>query len=575
MARRGPRPALRLVALLSAMGLLLMVVAGRLFYLQAVEANLFEQLGARQRVRAIDLPAKRGTIYDRRMQPLAISVEARAVFANPRVIGDPAVAAASIAPIIGADPAALEARLRQDRGFVYLARKVAPDVADKVVALGFPGVETAEETRRGYPGGTLAGQIVGFAGTDDVGLAGIESGRDAVLRGTPGRHIVERDPYGRPIPQGRNWLREPVPGRSVVLTIDGDMQFAAERALARAVLASGARGGSAVVLEPRSGDVLAMANYPFFDPNEFRTADESRWRNRAVTDVYEPGSVVKAITAAAAIENKAVGLEDPFDVPDHIRIGSKVFKDYRSHKPKTLTLPQILAESSNVGTIKVAQRLGRDPLYRAMVKFGLGRVTGAGFPGEASGILAPSSDWYDTSMGTVPIGQGVAVTPLQIAAAYAVFANDGVFVRPRLVRGVVDDEGTLLRGPRSPRRRAVSARTAAQVRAMLVGVVEEGTGRHAKISGYAVGGKTGTARQPRKSSRGYGRQLFTTFAGIAPAERPRVVVVVALDNPGIRFASVTAAPAWREIVQHSLARLGVVPPLAPRSGSTLAARRTR
>lgn len=574
MARRGPRPVVRLVALLGTMAVLLALVAGRLFYLQAVEADLFDALGAKQRVRALDLPARRGAILDRRMRPLAVSVEARAIYANPRFVPDAAAAAAQIAPVLGLPAAGLEERLRRDKGFVYLARKVAPNVARSVLDLGIPGVDALEETRRVYPAGPLAGQLIGFSGTDDVGLAGLESERDDLLRGTPGREVIEQDPQGRPIPQGRHSLRPPEAGRGLVLTIDRDVQFAAERALERAVAASGARGGSAVVLAPRGGDILAMANYPLFDPNEFRTAAPGSWRNRAATDVYEPGSVMKAVTAAAALENRRVRLDDSFRVPDRIRLGGRTFNDYRNHAPTWMSLGEILAESSNVGAIKVGDRVGASRLYRMLRRFGFGRATGSGLAGESTGILAPAERWYPTSMGTIPIGQGIAVTPLQLAAAYGVFANDGVWVRPRIVRAVLERDGTVADRPRSERRRAISARTAAEIRALLAGVVEEGTGHRARISGYVIAGKTGTARQPKKDARGYSREIFTTFAGVVPVERPRLVVVVTLDNPAIRFAAQTAAPAFREIVQDSIVRLGIAPAVpAEDRGVPLAARR--
>jgi cell division protein FtsI (penicillin-binding protein 3) len=548
------------------MAIALTAVAGRLVHLQVVKAPMFENLGARQRVRQVELPAKRGTIFDRNGTPLAMSVDARAIYANPQFIPDPKATAARIAPIIGIEAALIEERLTRKAPFVYVARKLDVAVADRVMALRLAGLGSLEEMKREYPAGPLAAQVLGVVGTDNMGLAGLEASWDKTLRGVPGEEILEQDPRGRPIPNGKSRTRPPEPGKDLVLTIDRDIQFAVEQALAAALTRTGAAHGTALVLEPHSGDVLAMANWPPLDPTAFSRADPALLRNRAVQDAYEPGSVNKVVTAAAAID---AGIADPGDklrVPNSYRIADKTFHDYQSHSMWRITYAEALARSSNIGTIQIAQRVGKQRLYTMLRRFGLGQKTNIGFPGESPGILLPSRDWYATSMGTIPIGQGIAVTPLQIARVYGTLANDGVSVRARLVRSVIDKNGEVVqRSPTDPHR-VISAATAAQVRAMLVGVVEGGTGRTVRIPGYLIGGKTGTARKPLEGARGYSRDLVTTFVGIVPADAPRFVVAVTLDTPSQRTSAATAAPVFKEIVEFVLARMKVPPSvIAPAS----------
>ncbi len=559
MARRGARPAVRLFSLLGCMAIALAAVAGRLVHLQVVKAPMFEKLGSNQRVRRVELPARRGTIFDRNGVPLAMSVDARAIYANPQFITDPAETAAKIGSILGIEPALIQERLSRKAAFVYVARKVDVAVADRVIALHLPGLGSLEEMKRVYPAGPLAAQVLGVVGTDNVGLAGLEASWNKVLSGVPGEEILEQDPRGRPIPNGKSRTRPPLPGQDLVLTIDRDIQFAVERALAAALTRTGANHGTALVLDPHSGDVLAMANWPPLDPAAFSKAEPQVLRNRSVQDAYEPGSVNKVVTAAAAIEG---GLADPAEilrVPDHYRIADKTFHDFQSHGTWRITYAEALARSSNIGTIEIAQRVGKDRLYRMLRRFGLGQKTDIGFPAESPGILLPMRDWYSTSMGTIPIGQGIAVTPLQIARVYGTLANDGVSVPPQLVHSIVGRNGEKSQRDTAAPRRVISPATAAQIRAMLVGVVEEGTGRNARIPGYLIGGKTGTARKPLEGARGYSKDLVTTFVGMVPADAPRFVVAVTLDTPTQRTSSATAAPVFKEIVEFVLARMKVPP----------------
>jgi cell division protein FtsI (penicillin-binding protein 3) len=431
--------------------------------------------------------------------------------------------------------------------------------------LQIPFVGALDETARTYPSNDLAGQVLGFVNIDNVGLSGLESMYNNILSGTPGKQVIEHDPQGRAIPQGRNSIVDPVNGKGIQTTLDRDIQFYAEQALARGARATGAQNGTALVLDSQTGDVLAMANWPSLNPNNFSTATPQLMRNRTVTDAYEPGSVNKVITASAAIEAGIASPGDMMTVPYQLHVFGRTFNDFEVHPTWHITYADAIAESSNIGTIEVALKVGKRRIYDMLNRYGYGRPTGVGFPGESAGVTLPYDKWYETSLATIPIGQGIAVTPLQMAMVYATIANDGLQVQPRLVQGIVQPDGTLTPAPPSPSRRVVSPFVAAQVRGMLVGVVEDGTGTRAQIPGYLVGGKTGTARVPNLNARGYSTNLITTFVGLAPADDARLVVLVQLYNPTPRVAAATAAPVFKQIMQYSLAHLGI-PPSAPLPG---------
>ena len=558
MARRGSRPALRLIVALAAMALGLLAVVAQLIRLQIVDAATLENLGAKQRVRTVILPARRGTIYDRNMVPLAISVPARAIYADPHDVVDAQTTAEKLSVLLGIDVGLLRTRLTAAGSFVYLARSVEMPVADRIAALNLAGIGELPESKRVYPQGSVAAQVVGFVGTDGTGLDGIEAAYNSVLAGTPGKEVTEVDPNGTPIPHGQSTVIPPKDGEDIVLTIDRNVQFAAEDALDRALASTGAHRGSAVIMDPKTGQVLAMANRPALDPELFTSADPDAVRNRVVQDVYEPGSVNKLITAAAAIENGIVQPSDTFSVPDSYVMAGQTFHDFDYHPVERWTYSEILAQSSNIGTIMVAQKVGAQRLYDYLRKFGLGSLTGVGFPGESAGILDPPSKWSATSMATIPVGQGIAVTPLQMASVYATIANDGVWSRPILVEKVAPN-GAQGSTAKAQTHRVITSYTAAELRAMLLGVVETGTGKPARISGYLVGGKTGTARIPLPNARGYSNQVMTTFIGMVPVEAPRLVAAVVMDSPDVHFAATTAAPTWKQIVEFTLGYLRIPP----------------
>lgn len=552
----------RLLAVLAVALLAFLTITGRLVVLQVLDSGSLTHAAAKQRLRAIELPADRGWIFDRNGNHLALSVPARTVYAQPRLVSDPRGTAARLAPLLGEPAAAILAKLRAPTPWTYLARRIPVANGDQVAKLRLPGIGVLNDTARLYPAKSLAAQVLGFVGDDGKGLAGVEAQYDGLLRGHPGEMLLEQDPSGRPIPQGNQSVEPAQPGTDVVLTLDEDLQYQAEQALAAAVKASKAKGGSLVVMDPRSGDLLALANLPTFDPNHFSRATPDEITNRAAINVYEPGSTSKTVTAAAALERHLVTPSTPIDVPPSLELcPGKVVHDAEAHGTETLSFEQVVAQSSNIGTIEVAQRLGRDQLVKAEEAFGYGRRTGAGLPGESAGILNPVADWHCTDWVNA-IGQGVAVTVLQMTRVYATVANGGVMVEPRLLKGTIGADGRFSPAPPSPRRRVISAATAKTLTAILEGVVRQGgTAPAAALADWTVAGKTGTAQKPGPDGHYLPGKFVASFIGFAPAEHPAVVIAVVLDEPtaGSHFGGVVAAPVFRQVADYALHHLGIPP----------------
>ena len=534
---------------------------GRAVWLQAVQAGTLSRLATEQHDSTVTLPAGRGAIIDRTGLQLAIGREAITVFANPRQVADPRAAALAAGKDLGLDPEELYPKLAdRSRGFVYLARKADPARARKLKERGITGLFFTSEERRAYPQGRIAAQVLGYAGTDNRGLAGLELAFDRQLSGLPGRERFVRDPSGRSID-----VVESKPARDgddVVVTLDHTIQSYAESVLQRTVTNWGAQAGSAIVLDPRNGEILAMATVPGFDANRYGLVPRDVQRNRAVTDTYEPGSTFKVVTIAAALTTGVVAPSTAFTLPYEIEVADRRIHDSHERATERMTVAQILSRSSNVGTVTVAQMLGPSRLARWIERFGFGRKTGVDFPGETRGIVLPVEKWSGSTIGNVPIGQGIAVTPVQMAAAYGAVANGGVWVRPHLVKRV---------GPRAAaapkRRRIVSKPVASQVMAMMQDVVNEtgGTGALARLEGYSVAGKTGTASKPERG--GYSDTRYVaSFVGVVPANAPRLVVLVSVDEPrGAIWGGVVAAPAFQEIARYALQYLEIPPDdLTPR-----------
>jgi cell division protein FtsI (penicillin-binding protein 3) len=554
-------PVRRLVAMLTVAVLALGIVVVRLAVLQFGEAGALAAVGAQQRLRTYELTANRGAILDRAGTPLAITVEARDVYADPRFVVDPAATAAAIAPILQVRRAALRGQLGTTGSFVYLARQIDVAVADRIADLALPGIGFLDSARRYYPAGTVAAQVLGFVGTDGVGLSGLEAQHEDFLAGTPGEETVEVSAQGQAIAGGARAGNEPVPGDDLILTIDREIQFQAQRYLREAVESNGAKGGTVVVMDPMTGDIYAMASYPSFDPNDFLAFPVEARMNRALTDAWEPGSVNKIVTAATALETGAVTPTQRFRVPATRVIEGYTIHDSHPHPVETMTIGDIIAASSNVGSSMLADRVGNEALAEAFGAFGFGRPTGLGFPGEASGIMPPASDWEAITRATVSFGSGVAVTPVQMASVYATVANGGEWVEPRLVAGTVDADGTVTDAPASPTRRVIRPDTADLLTRMLAYVVEDGTGYNARIEGYQVAGKTGTAKKLDEHGE-YTNRYVASFIGFLPARNPRVVVATILDEPDTVYGGVAAAPLFQDIARFAIQRLAI-PPAPP------------
>jgi cell division protein FtsI (penicillin-binding protein 3) len=545
-----------LAVLIVAFGVLFLRAA----WLQGVRAESLSRLARTQHREEVTIPAGRGTIYDRSGVQLALGEQATTVYANPRQIVNARAAAATAARILAVDEDALAAKLAdRTHGFVYVARQADARRAKLLQRQKIPGFGFYPEERRSYPLGSVAAQVLGYVGVDDTGLAGLELEQERDLTGRAGQETVVTDPAGRTIDVVSN--RPAVEGRDVYLTVDQTIQANAENVLRDTVRKWGAKSATAIVLDPRTGAILAMAVQPGYDANAFPQAARDLQRNRAVTDTYEPGSTFKLVTVGAALSEGLVAPSTRFTLPYSIQVADRVIHDAEPRGTVNYSVAQILAHSSNVGAITLAKLLGRDRLASWISRFGFGQRTGIDFPGESAGIVLPKDEWSGSTIGNVPIGQGIAVTPVQMASAYAAIANGGLWSRPHLVDHVAGGGR-----PSLHRRRLVSRAVAGELMTMLKDVVAEGTGTYAAIPGYQVAGKTGTAQKPDPHG-GYSLDKYVaSFVGIVPASRPRLVVLVAVDEPhGAIWGGVVAAPAFEQIARFDLQYLEV-PPDAPTTG---------
>jgi cell division protein FtsI (penicillin-binding protein 3) len=547
----------RIRLLLAALTLAFAGLLLRATWLQGVRAESLSRLGQTQHRETVTLPAGRGTIYDRAGVELGLGERATTVYANPKQIANPRAAALAVERTLGVDADHVFPLLaNRTRGFVYVERQADPAQAASLQRLKLSGFGFYPEEKRSYPQRTVAAQVLGYVGIDGDGLSGLELGFDRQLAGRAGKETIVKDPGGRVIDVQQE--RPETPGRDVFLTVDHSIQANAEEVLRQTVNRWHAKSASAIVLDPRTGAVLAMAVQPGYDANRFPLAPRDLQRNRTVTDTYEPGSTFKLITVGAVLSERLVSPSTRFDLPYSLKVADRVIHDAEERGTVNYSVAQILAHSSNIGAIELAEMLGRTRLSSWISRFGFGRPTGIDFPGESPGIVLPPDKWSGSTIGNVPIGQGIAVTPVQMAAAYAAVANGGVWSRPHLVDHVAGGGR-----PSLYRRRLVSRRIADQLMLMLKDVVAEGTGQYAAMPGYQVAGKTGTAQKP-DSHGGYATGRYVaSFVGIVPASRPRFVVLVTVDEPqGAIWGGVVAAPAFQQIARFDLQYLEV-PPDAP------------
>ena len=559
---KGDRTANRRIRLLLAV--FVFVFAGtlaRAAWLQGVSSASLGRMAQRQHRESIPIPAGRGTIFDRTGVQLAIGEQTTTVYADPRELTEPRKIAVAAHQLLGVNANELyPLLLNRHKSFVYVARFADPKAAATFLKRKFTGVNSYSEEKRVYPQGTVGSQLVGYAGTDNKGLAGLEVQYDKALSGKPGEQTIVRDPFGRAINViSATPERE---GSDIFTTIDHTIQANAESVLRQTVAHWGAKGATAVVLDPRTGAVLAMAQAPGFDANKANTVPFAVQRNRAVTDTYEPGSTFKLVTIAGALSGGLVTPGTTFTLPYSIHVADRVVHDAEPRGTETLTVAQILSHSSNVGAVTIAEKLGSTELADWIARFGFGKTTGLDFPGESPGQVLPLDQWSGSTIGNVPIGQGIAVTPMQMAAAYAAIANGGVWVEPHLV----DRVGGRVVSHRA-HRRIVARPIDAELKAMLTNVVDEhgATGNEAQIPGYTVAGKTGTAQKPGPNGYTTGKYV-ASFVGMVPVSKPRFVVLVTVDEPhGSIFGGVVAAPAFAQIAKFDLQYEEVQPdaPLTP------------
>lgn len=542
---------------------ILVVFAGRLLQFQGLQASAYAGAAEKQRLRSVTLAATRGDITDRNGQVLATTVDARAIYADPRDVTDAAATAALLAPALRLDAATLVAKLTRKSAFVYLARGLEPAVANRVMALvsdaKLGGIGVLPERKRIYPEAYVAANLTGFVNLDGEGAVGLEYGLEKLLRGRDGWQKFEIGRNGQQIPLGENAISPPVPGQTVSLTIDRDLQWMAQQAIAAQVAKTGAKSGTVIVMDPRSGELLAVATAPSYDPGDLRSVKPEDLADRAVTDVYEPGSTNKVITAAAALELGIANPLTPVTVPPVLKLAGHTFHDAEKHGTEHLTLTGVLAKSSNIGAILLSKQVGKERLYGFLKDFGLGEKTGSGLPGEERGILPDVASWNGTQQYTIAFGQGLSSTALQVASVYATVANDGVRVTPHVLRGTVKD-GKLMPAPKPGSRRVISVQTARSLRMMLEAVTSnQGTAPEARIPGYRIAGKTGTSQRV-DSACGCYRGYTASFVGFAPADNPQLLVEVVLQDP-VRghYGGQVAAPVFHDVMAFALQSRKIVP----------------
>jgi cell division protein FtsI (penicillin-binding protein 3) len=535
------------------------VICARLVWLQVINYGDFTQRAAKQQQRSIEVSPVRGNIYDRHGNDLAMTVSVDSVFAVPSEVPDIHSTAQVLARILKADTTEIEIRMHASHAFAWVARKVDNATSARVRALNLKGIYFQKESKRFYPKGELAAQVLGYVGLDDAGLGGVEREFEPQLTGKPGKMLITMD-------NKRRWLgrveKNPDPGENVVLTIDEKIQYIAERELAKAIADTQAEAGTVIVQNPHTGEVLALANWPTFNPNIFNKVNPQALKNRAVSDIYEPGSTFKLVTLAAALDENITNPDEVIDC----QMGSIVVNGLRihDHHPYAgLTVSQILEHSSDVGAIKIALRLGEERFDRYIRAFGFGAQTRIELPGETRGITKPVSRWSKVSIGAISMGQEIGVSPVQLAAMTSTIANDGLYVPPRIVAGTTAPRSTpqLIAFHPALGRRVLSSLTAAEMRHMMEGVVLRGTGKKAILDGYTSAGKTGTAQKIDASGRYSHVKHIASFAGFAPVNNPAVTVLVVLDSPAGGYpkdgGGETAAPVFSRVAQQVLAYMNV------------------
>jgi len=542
------------------------MLAARLFIVQIHQGAGLAANAGEEHLAQFPLSARRGDIVDRFGNVFSTSLPSSAIFAQPAGVTEPAVESKRLAAILRMNAGALQRLLSSKTTFVYVARNVPQAVAARIDALALPGIGTSDEPMgiRVQPQSRAASTVVGFTGVDNQGLSGLEYRFNELLSGKPGKVIQATDAARRPIPFGRRTVQPSQAGASLVLTIDRSLQFAADEVLRSTVARFHAADGSIIIMRARTGEVMALANWPDFDPNRYAASPSAAWKNQAVTDPYEPGSTFKLITAAAALDSGKVSLADTFPARDSIEVGNRIIHNaddgLMASGHASETLDDIVTFSHNVGAAQVALRVGKRTMYEYIRRFDFDRETRIDLPGESAGIVGTPDDWWGSRLATIGFGQGISVTPLALARAYCSIANGGLLMRPLIVRYVVAPDGHVLRryDPQTVRR-AISSQTSAALLAMLRDVMKRGTGKGITMPGYALAGKTGTAQMVIDGA--YAGGAYTaSFVGIVPADKPQYVILVKIDRPrGAYYGSIVAAPAFQTLAGTVMWREGVTP----------------
>ncbi|HEV8188467.1 MAG TPA: penicillin-binding transpeptidase domain-containing protein [Pyrinomonadaceae bacterium] len=578
IARSKSRPDVssgRVLFVAAFIGFWMLVISARLVYLQFSQYESLANRARQQQQNEIETSPQRGELLDRQERQLARSVQTVSLFLDPDGIDNATLDrnAQQLAKTLGLKQADLAKEFRDaaaaKKRFIWIARRLDADVANKIVELKLPGLQTQLEPKRYYPNGSLAAHVLGYVGLDGKGLGGVEQFYNAKISGEAGHLLVEKDAYGKPYESYEIAAKS---GQTVVLTIDQTIQYQAEQALQAAVQRSHAKSGTVIVLDPRSGEILALANAPTFDPNKVSEAKPETRSNWALQNIYEPGSTFKVVAFSAALEKKLVKVDDHIDCQmGAVTVAGRVVHD---HKPfGTLTIAEALAKSSNVAAIKLGMRVGDPAMYDYIRRFGFGSRTGIELPGETNGILRKVERWQPSSIGSIAIGQEVGVTPVQMVAAFGALANDGVRIAPHLIREVRDSGGNVVYRAQPEQRRVISAETAVALRGMLEGVTLNGTAKKAQLDGYSAAGKTGTAQKIDPKTRSYSSTKFVgSFVGFAPVSNPQVAIIVVIDEPaGAYHGGDVAAPVFREVAEQVLPTLNVMPDIETKSDPDLIA----
>ena len=572
VARSKSRPdvsAGRALYVAAFIGFWMFLVSARLVYLQFSQYDSLANRARQQQQNSIETSPQRGELLDRHGRELARSVQTVSLFLDPEGL-DPATldqSAQQIAKTLNLKEPDLTKEFREAQAekkrFIWIARRLDADLAAKITALNLPGIHPQLEPKRFYPNGSLAAHVLGYVGLDGQGLGGVEQSYDEKISGEPGQLFLEKDANGKPY---ESYEIAAKPGQTVVLTIDQSIQYLAEQALQGAVQRSRAKSGTVIVLDPRSGEILALANAPTFDPNKVAEAKPETRSNWALQNIYEPGSTFKIVAFSAAIEKKLARPEDRIDCQmGAITVAGRLIHDH--HPFGSLTISEALAKSSNVAAIKLGLRVGDETMYDYIKRFGFGSRTGIELPGETVGIVRKVERWQPSSIGSIAIGQEIGVTPVQMVAAFGALANDGIRVAPHLIREVRSPDGTVVYRAEPEQRRVLSAETAISLRGMLEGVTLNGTAKKAQLDGYSAAGKTGTAQKIDPKTKAYSATKFVgSFVGFAPVSNPQVVVIVVIDEPaGAYHGGDVAAPIFREVAEQILPSLGVEPDIETKS----------